>query len=132
MTTTNQVFLDASMTNPTVGQKSLVVVGATGMVGGYALRYGLNNAPVNSVTSIGRKKLASATKAQRGLASRALRCTLDSRWGDFCLGTYTESVSDGELHRITVDYTVEFSRVLRGSSPGAAFSFLSGNGGDPT
>ena len=57
MTTTNQVFLDASMTNPTVGQKSLVVVGATGMVGGYALRYGLNNAPVNSVTSIGRKKL---------------------------------------------------------------------------
>jgi uncharacterized protein YbjT (DUF2867 family) len=31
-----------------------------------------------------------------------------------------------------VDYTVEFSRVLRGSSPGAAFSFLSGNGADPT
>jgi uncharacterized protein YbjT (DUF2867 family) len=37
-----------------------------------------------------------------------------------------------EFHRITVDYTVEFSRVLRGSSPGAAFSFLSGNGADPT
>ena len=35
-------------------------------------------------------------------------------------------------HRITVDYTVEFSRVLRDSSPGAAFSFLSGNGADPT
>jgi len=50
----------------------------------------------------------------------------------FCLGTYTGSVSDAELHRITVDYTVEFSRVLRGSSPGAAFSFLSGNGADPT
>jgi uncharacterized protein YbjT (DUF2867 family) len=31
-----------------------------------------------------------------------------------------------------VDYTVEFARVLRGSSPGAAFSFLSGNGADPT
>ena len=31
-----------------------------------------------------------------------------------------------------MDYTVEFSRVLRGSSPGAAFSFLSGNGADPT
>jgi uncharacterized protein YbjT (DUF2867 family) len=41
-------------------------------------------------------------------------------------------VSDAELHRITVDYTVEFSRVLRSSSPGAAFSFLSGNGADPT
>ena len=30
------------MTNPTVGQKSLVIVGATGMVGGYALRYALD------------------------------------------------------------------------------------------
>jgi len=57
MTTTNQASLDASMTNPTVGQKSLVVLGVTGMVGGYALRYALDNSDVKSVTSIGRKKL---------------------------------------------------------------------------
>jgi uncharacterized protein YbjT (DUF2867 family) len=50
----------------------------------------------------------------------------------FCLGTYTGSVSDAELRTTTVDYTIEFARVLRGSSPGAAFSFLSGNGADPT
>ena len=50
----------------------------------------------------------------------------------FCLGTYTGSVSDAELRKITVDYTVEFARVLHGSSPDAAFSFLSGNGADPT
>jgi len=31
-----------------------------------------------------------------------------------------------------VDYTVEFARVFRGSSPEAAFSFLSGGGADPT
>jgi uncharacterized protein YbjT (DUF2867 family) len=31
-----------------------------------------------------------------------------------------------------VDYTIEFARVLRGSSPDAAFSFLSGSGADPT
>ena len=31
-----------------------------------------------------------------------------------------------------MDYTIEFARVLRGSSPGAAFSFLSGGGADPT
>jgi uncharacterized protein YbjT (DUF2867 family) len=31
-----------------------------------------------------------------------------------------------------VDYTVEFSRVLRVSSPEASFSFLSGNGADST
>ena len=50
----------------------------------------------------------------------------------FCLGTYTGSVSDAELHEITVDYTIEFARVLRGSSPEASFSFLSGNGAAPT
>ncbi len=31
-----------------------------------------------------------------------------------------------------MDYTIEFARVLRGASPEAAFSFLSGNGADPT
>jgi len=39
---------------------------------------------------------------------------------------------DAELRRITVDYTVEFARVLRASSPNATFAFLSGGGADPT
>ena len=127
------------MTNPTFGQKSLVVVGATGMVGGYALRYALDNSEVKSVTSIGRKKLGiSHPKLKEVLHQNFADCSalsdvLSGQDGAvFCLGTYTGSVSEAELHRITVDYTVEFSRVLRGSSPGAAFSFLSGNGADPT
>jgi uncharacterized protein YbjT (DUF2867 family) len=41
-------------------------------------------------------------------------------------------VPDAELRTITVDYTIEFARVFHGSSPEAAFSFLSGNGADPT
>jgi uncharacterized protein YbjT (DUF2867 family) len=109
------------------------------MVGGYALRYALDNSDVKNVTSIGRKKL--------GISHAKLKEVLHQNFADcspladalsnqdavvYCLGTYTGSVSDAELHRITVDYTVEFSRVLRGSSPGAAFSFLSGNGADPT
>jgi len=127
------------MTNPTVGQKSLAVVGATGMVGGYALRYALDDSEVKSVTSIGRKKLGiSHPKLKEVLHQNFADCSalsdvLSGQDGAvFCLGTYTGSVPDAELHRITVDYTVEFSRVLRGSSPGAAFSFLSGNGADPT
>ena len=39
---------------------------------------------------------------------------------------------DAVLRKITVDYTIEFARVLHGSSPDAAFSFLSGSGADPT
>src|SRR5579863_3236997 len=139
MTTSSQISSAASMGVATSGQKSLVVLGATGMVGGYALRYGLNNAAVNSVTSIGRKKLGiSHPKLKEVLHQNFAGCSalsdvLSGQDGAvFCLGTYTGSVSDAELHRITVDYTVEFSRVLRGSSPGAAFSFLSGKGADPT
>jgi uncharacterized protein YbjT (DUF2867 family) len=41
-------------------------------------------------------------------------------------------VPDAEFRKITVDYPIEFARVLRGNSPGAAFSFLSGSGADPT
>src|SRR4029079_169546 len=50
----------------------------------------------------------------------------------FCLGAYTGAVPDAELRRVTVDYPIEFARVLRGSSPDASFSFLSGGGADPT
>ena len=38
-------------------QNRLVIVGATGMVGGYALRYALDHAAVGCVTAIGRRAL---------------------------------------------------------------------------
>ena len=50
----------------------------------------------------------------------------------FCLGVYTGAVPDPEFRKITVDYTIEFARILRASSPAAAFSFLSGMGADQT
>jgi len=124
---------------PAAGQKRLVIVGATGMVGGFALRYALDHPAVGWVTSIGRRKL--------GLSNPKLDEVLHRDFADcsaltgalsgqdaaiFCLGTYTGSVPNTELRKITVDYTVEFARVLHGSSPNAVFSFLSGNGADPT
>jgi uncharacterized protein YbjT (DUF2867 family) len=130
----------SSTTNiATAGQKRLVIVGATGMVGGYALRYALDTSAVECVTSIGRKRLGiSHPKLKEVLHqnfadSSALADTLSGQDAAvFCLGTYTGAVSDAELRTITVDYTVEFARVLRLSSPDAALSFLSGNGADPT
>jgi uncharacterized protein YbjT (DUF2867 family) len=119
--------------------KRLVIVGATGMVGGYALRYALQRPDVEHVTSVGRRKLGiSHSKLTEVLHPdfadcSALAQTLTGRDAAiFCLGTYTGVVTDLELRRITVDYTVEFARVLRASSPDAGFSFLSGNGADPT
>ena len=45
------------MNAPVAGQKRVVIVGATGMVGGYALRHALDHPAVGRVTSIGRRKL---------------------------------------------------------------------------
>src|SRR5579863_3077581 len=121
------------------GQKRLVIVGASGMVGGYALRYSLENPAVGTVTSIGRKKLGVSHPKLKEILHRdfadcsPLAAGLSGQDAAvFCLGVYTGAVSDAELRTITVDYTIEFARVLRSSSPDAALSFLSGNGADPT
>ena len=45
------------MNVPTAGQKRFVIVAATGMVGGYALRYALEHPAVGRVTVIGRRKV---------------------------------------------------------------------------
>jgi uncharacterized protein YbjT (DUF2867 family) len=118
---------------------ALVIIGATGMVGGYALRYVLEHPAVGRATVIGRRKL--------GISHPKLNEVLHREFADcsalsgplscqdaavYCLGAYTGAVADAELRAITVDYTIEFARVLRSSSPNAAFSFLSGSGADPT
>jgi uncharacterized protein YbjT (DUF2867 family) len=127
------------MRDPAVGQISLVIVGATGMVGGYALRHTLDHPAVGVVTVIGRKNLGiSHPKLKEVLHQDFADCSAlaQSLTGQdaaiFCLGVYTGAVPDAEFRKITVDYTIEFARVLRGSSPNAAFSFLSGSGADQT
>jgi uncharacterized protein YbjT (DUF2867 family) len=119
--------------------KRLVIVGATGMVGGYALRYALEASDVGGVTAIGRRKLGISHPKLKEVFHpnfadcSALAGTLSGQDAAvFCMGTYTGVVPDAELRTITVDYTIEFARVLRGSSPEATFSFLSGSGADPT
>ena len=127
------------MNVPTADQKSLVIVGATGMVGGYALRYALEHPYVKSATAIARRKLdLSHPKLNQVLHQNFADCSAlrEAVSGQdaaiFCLGAYTGAVTDAELRTITVDYTVEFARALHVSSPGAAFSFLSGSGADPS
>jgi uncharacterized protein YbjT (DUF2867 family) len=120
-------------------QKRLVIIGATGMVGGYVLRFALEEPRVGQVTAVGRRKL--------GISHPRLSEVLHQDFADcapltsaltgqdaalYCLGAYTGSVSDAQLRTITVDYTREFARVLKASSPEATFVFLSGSGADPS
>jgi uncharacterized protein YbjT (DUF2867 family) len=123
----------------TDNRKRLVIVGATGMVGSVALRDALDRPAVAAVTAIGRKatglthpKLKEVFHQDFADCSALAGALADQDAAVFCLGTYTGAVSDAELRRITVDYTIEFARVLRASSPSATFAFLSGNGADPT
>jgi uncharacterized protein YbjT (DUF2867 family) len=127
------------MNVPTADQKRLVIVGATGMVGGYALRCALEHPRVKFATAIARRKLdlshpkLNQVVHQNFADCSALRETISGQDAAiFCLGAYTGAVTDAELRTITVDYTVEFARVLHVGSPGAAFSFLSGSGADPS
>jgi len=127
------------MNVPTAGRTRLAIVGATGMVGGYALRYALEHPAVSHVTAIGRRKLGIAHPKLEEVVHRdfadcsALAEPLSRQDAAvYCIGAYTGAVPDAVLRKITVDYTIEFARVLRGSSPDAAFSFLSGGGADPT
>ena len=119
--------------------KRVILVGATGMVGGCALRICLDDAEVSRVTVVGRRST--------GVEHDKLREVIHDNFMDyaavvdaleghdvalFCLGVYTGAVSDDELRRITVDYTVAFAEALRKQSPQAAFCLLSGQGSDLT
>ena len=127
------------MSVSTAGEKRLAIVGATGMVGGYVLRYALKHPAVKLATAIVRRKLNISDPKLNEIVHRdfadcsALAEALSGQDAAiFCLGAYTGAVSDAQLRTITVDYTTEFARVLRRSSPEAAFSFLSGKGADPS
>jgi uncharacterized protein YbjT (DUF2867 family) len=120
-----------------VGRR-VIIVGATGMVGGNALHYALGDPAIERVTAIGQRELGfSHPKLKQVLHSDFADCTalaealVAQDAAVFCLGTYTGVVTDARLREITVSYMVEFARVLRCGSPNAAFLFLSGSGADP-
>src|ERR1700731_1084997 len=96
--------------------KHLVIVGATGMVGGHALRYMLEDAAVERVTAIGRRGL--------GISHPKLKEVLHRDFADcsalaeplsgqdaavFCLGANTGQCRTQRLRKITVDFTIEFA-----------------------
>lgn len=120
-------------------EKRIIITGATGMVGGCALRICLENSDVSMVTVIGRSRT--------GIEDARLREVVVDDFSDysaltnvlenqdvalFCLGAYTGAVPDDIFRQITLDYSLAFARALHRASPQAAFCFLSGQGADQT
>ncbi len=117
--------------------KNLVIVGATGMVGGLALQGALDDPRVGRVTSIGRRPTgASHEKLTEVLHQDFLdygavaEAFAEQDVALYCLGAYTGQLPDDEFRKVTLDYTVAFARALFAKSPGATFCFLSGQGAD--
>jgi uncharacterized protein YbjT (DUF2867 family) len=119
--------------------KRVILVGATGMVGGLALHESLHRPEVATVTTVGRR----AT----GVKDSKLREVLHDDFSDYgrvgdalegqdvalyCIGVYTSAVPDDEFRKVTVDYTLAFAEALHARSREAAFCFLSGQGADQT
>jgi uncharacterized protein YbjT (DUF2867 family) len=84
------------MNIPVASQKSLVIVGGTGIVGSYAVRYALDHPAVGRVTAIGRRKLGISHSKLTEVLHRdfgdcsALAETLSGQdAASYCLGTYT-------------------------------------------
>jgi len=100
MTTTKEADSGTAMAVPAVGQKRLVVVGATGMVGGYALRFALDNFAVKSVTSIGRKKV--------DITHPKLKEVLHQNFGDCSLLADVLSAQDAVVYCLGNLYRVSF------------------------
>jgi hypothetical protein len=117
MTATNKVGFCASMSVSSVSQMPLVIMGATGMVGGYAVRYALDSPAFKSMTSTGRKKLSILHPKlkevlHQNLADRLAHhgYTINPRGGDALPGDV-----HAELRTITAGYTIELARVFRNS-----------------
>jgi uncharacterized protein YbjT (DUF2867 family) len=119
--------------------KQIILTGATGMIGGLALRICLEDPDISKVTVVGRRSM--------GVTHAKLREVLHENFMDYtaiadalenqdvalyCLGAYTGAVPDDLFRQITVDYTLAFARSLHRASPQAAFCFLSGQGADQT
>lgn len=120
-----------------MSSKSVIIVGATGMIGGLALRFCLENDGVSNVTVIGRRSV--------GFQNPKLREFSHSDYADyaevgeafenqnialFCIGVYTGDVPDDEFRKITVDYALAFGETVRARSPKAVLCFLGGAGTD--
>lgn len=116
---------------------NVIITGATGMVGGCALKYCLERQDVDHIISISRKscgikheKLIEIIHEDFSDFTAASKHFKNQDVCVFCVGVYTGQVSTEEFKKITFDYTKAFADVLKKESPDAVISFLSGGGAD--
>jgi len=116
-----------------------IICGVTGMVGRLVLDYCINSNKITEVISLVRTITnISHPKLKEVIISDFIsyddRASLfkDVSVAYFCLGVYTGAVSDDDFKRITVDYAVNFAKLVQLQSPDVSLCLLSGAGADRT
>ena len=117
--------------------KKVIITGATGMTGGLVLKECINSKAIANVVVLTRRSTKNkSAKVKEIICQDQLRLAEfeeDFRNVDiayYCLGAYTGAVPDELFKSITVDFPIEFARMLKVQSPGAILCLLSGAGAD--
>lgn len=119
--------------------KTIIIAGASGMVGGLILKAAAEDSSVEKIISLVRRPSGVTTpKVTEVVLSDFAAYSADAGHfknidaAFFCVGAYTGSVPDEEFRKITVDYAVAFAETLKVNSPEATLCLLSGAGADRT
>ena len=118
---------------------NILIVGASGMIGGIILRKALNDEAIKSVVLINRNTLSLKHEKLKEVLHKDfndykgveyLFKNIDAAY--FCIGVYTGAVNDDLFKKITIDFAKAFADTLKEQSPEASLNFLSGQGADQT
>lgn len=117
---------------------TILLAGATGMVGGHALKLALENDQITKVITYGRKATGAQSDKLLEITSKDFldfpQALLDELPAVdhivFCLGVYTGAVNRELFRSITVDMPVELGRLFSEANKQGKFSLLSGQGAD--
>lgn len=117
--------------------KSIIIVGASGMIGSIVLKECLNSNEIGSVISIARRpstikhaKLEEIIHKDFTDYSNLKEVFSDIDIAHFCIGVYAGQVPDDTFKIITVDFAKAFGDAVKQNSSSATLCFLSGAGAD--
>lgn len=117
--------------------KNIIIVGASGMVGGIILREALLSNDIQKVTSLVRRgsgiqhpKLIEIVHSNFNDYSAEQDHFKNQDAAYFCIGAYTGALPDDKFKIITVDFAKVFGDTIKQNSPKAILCFLSGQGAD--
>ncbi len=117
----------------------VLITGATGMVGGHALRYLIDEDKVSEVISIGRRETGVSHEKLNEIVIAdfenltAIRSELENiDLCIYCLGVYQGQVDKETFIKITCDYQNALTDQLQELSPNCCFVLFGAQGADPT